>query len=108
MTLTEAIPMSTPKIALKTAETVPVAEPSDRTKPARRDRGKRMVDLAAGDCRFPVGPPGLGAAGRARRFCGHPARQGGPYCEAHHAVAYLAPPDEDDGQAGADAKEAQR
>ena len=99
MTLTEAIPMTAPKIALKTAETVPVAEPSDRTKPARPDRGKRMVDLAAGDCRFPVGP----VVGRARRFCGHPARQGGPYCEAHHAVAYLAPAVEDDA-----AKEAQR
>ncbi len=82
------------------AETAPVAELSDRPRPAVPDRGRRMVDLAAGDCRFPVGS----AAGRARRFCGHPARQGGPYCEAHHAVAYLAPPDEDDGQAGADAK----
>lgn len=99
--------------AAKNAETVPVPKPADRPRPAVPDRGKRMVDLAAGDCRFPVGPPGLGAAGRARRFCGHPARQGGPYCEAHHAVAHLAPPDQDDDQRADDqgddaAKEAQR
>lgn len=86
--------------------TASLAEPSDATRSARPDRGKRMVDLAAGDCRFPVGPPGCGAVGRARRFCGHPARPGGPYCDAHHAVAYLAPPDDDEGDTAA--KEARR
>ena len=91
------------------AETAPVAEPADRPRPAVPDRGKRMVDLAAGDCRFPVGP----AVGRGRRFCGHPARPGSPYCEIHHAIAYLAPPDEAhdqgaDDQANDAAKEARR
>ena len=79
-----------------------VAKPFEGPKPVAPDRGKRMADLAAGECRFPLGHP----AKPARRFCGHPARLGGPYCDAHHAIAYLAPPDEDEG--GDAAKEVRR
>lgn len=80
-------------------ETAPGAEPSGRTGLDAPDRGKRLADLARGDCRFPLGNP----ARRARRFCGHPARPGGPYCDAHHAIAYLAPTP--DGQPDDAAKE---
>ena len=47
----------------------------------------RLVDimaLAPRACRWPY------PVDEATRFCGHPARPGGPYCPDHHAVAYFA------------------
>ena len=99
MTMLMSTPTSTPVTEPGTEpRTRPVAKPCEKPRPGAPDRGKRMVDLAAGDCRFPLGPSG----GRARRFCGRPARPGGAYCDAHHAVAYLAPPDADATDGGAE------
>jgi GcrA cell cycle regulator len=39
-----------------------------------------LVDLEAGDCRYPYGDD---ADGEAITFCGHPRRDGSSYCTAH-------------------------
>jgi hypothetical protein len=57
-----------------------------------------MIDLAANECRFPTGRPAP-RTGRVRRFCGRAGRPGSPYCEAHHARAYV-PRATDDTEAG--------
>lgn len=48
---------------------------------------KALVDLDAGDCRWPIGHPGEPGFG----FCGKSAASGLPYCEAHAHRAYRQP-----------------
>jgi GcrA cell cycle regulator len=43
-----------------------------------------LLDLRRSSCRWPYDVNGE------TRFCGHTVGGGGPYCEAHRAVAYLA------------------
>ena len=39
-----------------------------------------VIDLEAGDCRYPYGGD---AEGEAITFCGHPQREGSSYCLGH-------------------------
>jgi len=48
---------------------------------------KALVDLDAGDCRWPIGHPGDPGFG----FCGKSAASGLAYCEAHAHRAYRQP-----------------
>jgi len=48
---------------------------------------KALVDLDAGDCRWPIGHPGDPGFG----FCGKSAASGLPYCEGHAHRAYRQP-----------------
>jgi GcrA cell cycle regulator len=43
-------------------------------------RGLSLIELEAGDCRYPYGGD---AEGEAIRFCGHPKRKGESYCAAY-------------------------
>jgi GcrA cell cycle regulator len=43
-------------------------------------RGLSLLELEAGDCRYPYGGD---AEGEAISFCGHPKRKGSSYCAAH-------------------------
>ena len=43
-------------------------------------RHLRLIDLEAGDCRYPYGGD---ADGEAITFCGHPQREGSSYCLGH-------------------------
>jgi GcrA cell cycle regulator len=47
-----------------------------------------LLDVTAGMCRWPLGVPGTASFG----FCGCEAKQGSPYCPAHHARAYTGVP----------------
>lgn len=67
-------------IASFRAEPIP---PKQETDIAR----KRLVDLEAGDCRFPVGDPGEASFG----FCAAPVVVGSCYCK-HHFVRCFQPP----------------
>jgi len=48
---------------------------------------KALVDLNAGDCRWPIGHPGEPGFG----FCGKSAVSGLPYCQGHAHRAYRQP-----------------
>ena len=49
-----------------------------------------LVDLEAGDCRYPYGGD---AEGEAITFCGHPRREGSSYCVSHfHLTRASRPP----------------
>jgi len=43
-------------------------------------RHLQLVELDAGDCRYPYGDA---AEGEAITFCGHPQREGSSYCLGH-------------------------
>lgn len=47
-------------------------------------RRLQLMELTERTCKWPVGDP----ATEEFWFCGHPAQQGKPYCEAHVAVAF--------------------
>ena len=47
---------------------------------------KGLLDLEAGDCRWPIGDPIHGPV--EFHFCGGPAVKGLPYCDSHARVAY--------------------
>lgn len=55
---------------------------------AIRGAGVTIPTLEAHHCRFPIGDPGTADF----RFCGHARHGGGPYCEAHAAIAYAPTP----------------
>lgn len=44
-----------------------------------------LADLTFRCCRWPLGDPQQPDF----RFCGEPRRQGSPYCDAHHGLAYV-------------------
>jgi GcrA cell cycle regulator len=59
--------------------------------PPPRKRGKSLLELTNGDCRWPIGNPG----GTKFHFCGEPGadvEQGIPYCRLHMQRAYLPAP----------------
>ena len=45
-----------------------------------------LIDLAAGDCRYPYGGD---AEGEPISFCGHPRREGSSYCASHAHLTSL-------------------
>jgi|GEM_PF-2716988 len=47
--------------------------------------GRTFLDLRPRDCRFPLGPHDEPPV----MFCGALAREGSPYCQHHHTVAYV-------------------
>ena len=68
-------------MAAKPAPAVaPVVEPQALDLP----RVLSLIDLDAGQCKWPVGDPLEG-------WCGCPAPEGKSYCEGHHARAFVAP-----------------
>jgi GcrA cell cycle regulator len=59
--------------------------------PPRKQRGKSLLELDNGACRWPFGRPGT----KAFHFCGAAGadvENGRPYCEPHMRRAYLEPP----------------
>lgn len=77
-----AAPATEPDTAIKTENTAGVS-----TGPARRADGAfaTMLDVADGECRWPVGDPGA----EDFHLCGAQAVPGKPYCACHCAVAYV-------------------
>ena len=64
------------------AETVEVNPTIDREIPVKK--GKKLMDLAREDCRWPEGDPGTAGF----FFCGAPAFRDKSYCAEHCLVAY--------------------
>lgn len=67
------------------------APPAAFSPPPRNRRGKSLLELSNGDCRWPIGNPGS----RQFHFCGEPGadvEQGIPYCRLHMQRAYLPAP----------------
>jgi GcrA cell cycle regulator len=56
-------------------------------KVAKRPKGKRLLDLGASDCRWPIGEPRHPDF----HFCGKPQVAGRPYCELHWCMAFQPP-----------------
>lgn len=53
--------------------------------PALRSLEVPLVDLEPGQCRYPTNNP---APFEGHLFCGHPVKEGSPYCACHHAVCF--------------------
>lgn len=53
--------------------------------PALRSLEVPLVELEPGQCRYPTNDP---APFEGHLFCGHPAKEGSPYCACHHAVCF--------------------
>ncbi len=63
---------------------VSISEPAaERAADVRGARMIGLLDLEAGDCRWPIGDPRHSGFG----FCGQPRRPGRPYCAAHAECA---------------------
>jgi hypothetical protein len=56
-------------------------------KVAKPSKPKRLLDLEASDCRWPIGEPRHPDF----HFCGKPHAEGRPYCEHHWSMAFLPP-----------------
>ncbi len=53
----------------------------DRVEAEASDNPKNIIDIGAGECRFPVGTPGP-----EQMFCADHAKQHSPYCPRHHDI----------------------
>ena len=71
------------KRAVESRQLPPICERADRVELRCIQivpRHLPLIDLEAGDCRYPYGGD---AAGEAITFCGHPRREGSSYCIGH-------------------------
>lgn len=57
------------------------------TAPKRVAKRKTLLDLEAGDCRWPIGEPKHDDF----HFCGKPNAPGRPYCAHHWSLAFQPP-----------------
>ena len=57
------------------------------TAPQRVPKPKTLLDLAPGDCRWPIGEP----KHEDFHFCGKAQAPGRPYCEHHWSLAFQPP-----------------
>jgi GcrA cell cycle regulator len=78
-----AVQAAPERLAVASAFTASVTQPSSRPKPAITPDGRFFPRVMA--CSWPIGEPGT----KQFRFCDAGSLPGKPYCEAHAAVAYV-------------------
>lgn len=73
------------------APSAAVGEDAAALAPVESARRCSLIELAHGECRWPVGDPADGRRAANFRFCGNAAIAGFSYCVGHARMAYRAP-----------------